>query len=201
MSEPPTGDEISDEELVARFQADPGGARGRAALDQLVTRWRGRVYLWALRTLKEREASLDAAQSALLQMIEALPRYQSNGRFSGWLFTIVRNRCLNAVRRRALVRDPEIDVESLLADVDAPDDAFDSAREHERLLGLMNDVLDPTERAALWMRAFEEMSVDDISRLLDLRGASGARGVLQTARRKLRAALARRTMDAPGETT
>lgn len=185
------GDEITDEELVTRFLSDREGARGLAALDQLVERWRGRVFLWAYRTLGEREAALDAAQDALLQMMQALPRYQAKGRFSAWLFTIVRNRCLNMVRKRRLVRDPEVDVESLLVDGEAPDDALDSARERERLMQLMNEVLDPTERAALWMRAFEEMNVDDISNMLGITTASGARGVLQSARRKLRAALAR----------
>ncbi len=185
------GDEIADEQLVTRFLSDREGTRGLAALDQLVERWRGRVFLWAYRTLGEREAALDAAQDALLQMMQALPRYQAKGRFSAWLFTIVRNRCLNMVRKRRLVRDPEVDVESLLVDGEAPDDALDSARERERLMQLMNEVLDPTERAALWMRAFEEMNVDDISSMLGITTASGARGVLQSARRKLRAALAR----------
>lgn len=191
MSEHTPNEGESDEELVARFQSDPEGPRGRDALDRLVERWRGRAYLWAYRTLGEREASLDAAQDALLQMIRSLPNYRTQGRFSAWLFTIVRNRCLNAVRRRRLVRDPEVDVDSLLADAEAPDDALDSAREHERLMRWMNEVLDPVERAALWMRAFEEMSVEDITSMLDITSASGARGVLQSARRKLRAALAR----------
>jgi DNA-directed RNA polymerase specialized sigma24 family protein len=53
----------------------------------------------------------------------------------------------------------------------------------------MNEVLEPAERAALWLRSFERMGMDDISKVLELRNASGARGVLQTARRKLRRAL------------
>ena len=41
----------------------------------------------------------------------------------------------------------------------------------------------------MWLRAYEGMSVEDITRMMKLNGASGARGLLQTARRKLRAAL------------
>ncbi len=198
MVESTPNGEVPDEELVAQFQADPRGVRGLGALDRLVERWRGRVYLWAYRTLGEREASLDAAQDALLQMMQALPRYQSQGRFSAWLFTIVRNRCLKSVRRRKLVRDPEVDLDSLLADAKAPDDALETDRERERLFRLMNEVLEPTERAAVWMRAFEEVSVEDITKMLDIAGASGARGVLQSARRKLRAAFARTDEAPPG---
>jgi DNA-directed RNA polymerase specialized sigma24 family protein len=53
----------------------------------------------------------------------------------------------------------------------------------------MEAALDAKERAALWLRAEEGMSVDDITRMLRVDGASGARGLLQTARRKLRAVL------------
>jgi DNA-directed RNA polymerase specialized sigma24 family protein len=42
----------------------------------------------------------------------------------------------------------------------------------------------------LWLRCFEKVPVDEITRMLGITEASGARGVLQRARRRLRAALA-----------
>ena len=185
-----------DEDLIRRYQAMPESPGGRAALDALVSRWRGRVYLWAYRVVRERETALDVAQEALMQMIVALPHYQARGRFSAWLFTIVHNRSLNAVRRRPLVRDPELDTDDLSASDALPEHEYESAQATGRIFAAMQAALDPTEYRALWLRAFEGMGVGDITRLLQLGGASGARGVLQSARRKLRAALA--TPDAPG---
>jgi hypothetical protein len=46
--------------------------------------------------------------------------------------------------------------------------------------------LNPVEQRAFYLRCFERMPVDTITRLLAIEGATGARGVLQSARRKLR---------------
>ena len=181
----------SDEALVLEYQRDPIGPRGRDAAEQLVARWSTRAFTWAYRMVREREQAMDLAQDALLQMYQALPRYEARGRFSAWIFTIVHNRCLSAVRRRPLTRDPELDTDDLATEGQGPEEWFQSAEDRGRLVEAMDQSLDANERAAIWLRAYEGMSVDDITRLLSLDGASGARGVLQTARRKLRAALAR----------
>ena len=179
----------SDEELVARFVADPEGAGGRAAADALIRRWSTRVYQWARRWVHDHEKALDLAQESLLQMFQGLPRYEPRGRFPAWLFVIVHHCCLASMRRRSLDYDPEIEMETLCADGPGPAEELESAERRERIFTAMDRVLDERERAALWLRAWEGMSVEDITRVLDVDGTSGGRGLLQTARRKLRAAL------------
>lgn len=188
MNETGTG-EAPDEELVAAFQRDPGGTRGRRAVEALMERWRGRVFLWAVRLMREREAALDVAQDALVQVYVALPRYEPRGRFSAWLFAIVHNRCLTELRRRAPRREPEEVLESLPSDDGGPPAAFENSQEMQRVLAAMDSVLAPQERLAVWLRAYEGVSVEDITRMLGIENVSGARGVLQNARRKLREAL------------
>jgi RNA polymerase sigma-70 factor (ECF subfamily) len=191
MARLPRWDQEPDDGLVERFQSDPDEAVRRAALEALVDRWSGRVFLWTRRFVRERETALDLAQEALLAMIGALPRYRSSGRFGAWLFTIVHNRCRNAARPRSLRRDPEIDMDELAADVPLPESGLDSRAALQRLLAGLQHALEPREQAALWLRAAEGMSVEDITRALQIDGPSGARAVLQTARRKLRAELLR----------
>jgi RNA polymerase sigma-70 factor (ECF subfamily) len=185
-------DTPSDEDLIREFQDDPGGRRGREAVSTLISRWRLRVYAWARRYVREREQALDLAQDSLIQMYQALPRYEARGRFSAWLFTIVHHRCLTAVRRRSLARDPDVDADALPGLERSPDDRFESNEQQDRVLAAMRDALEPHEQTALWLRAWEGMSVEDITRVMGFDGATGARGVLQTARRKLRAALEER---------
>ena len=60
----------------------------------------------------------------------------------------------------------------------------------ERLLALIQRALPPLDQQVLWMRCVEKMPVEHITRLLNLSETSGARAVLQRARRRLRAALA-----------
>ena len=57
---------------------------------------------------------------------------------------------------------------------------------------LLRDHLSPLEQEAIWLRCFEGLPVPEVTRLLGLTHASGARSVLQSAREKLRTALARR---------
>jgi RNA polymerase sigma-70 factor (ECF subfamily) len=180
-----------DDVLIQTYQADRNGARGREAVSVLLERWRLRVYQWARRVVREHEPALDIAQDCLLQVYEALPRYEARGRFSAWLFTIVHNRCLSSVRRRPLVHDPEVDAELLASQTLGPDEEYANADEERRMMARIDEVLVPRERAALWLRTVEGMSVEEITRMLDVDGASGARGLLQTARRKLRASIER----------
>jgi RNA polymerase sigma-70 factor (ECF subfamily) len=184
-------DQEPDDALVGRIQSDPEEAVRREALDVLIERWSTRVFHWALRFVRDREGALDLAQECLLAMIGALPRYQPGGRFGAWLYTIVHNRCRKHVRPRSLHRDPEIDADELASANRSPEEDLDSREGLRRLLASMDSALEPRERAALWLRAVEGMSVDEITQVLGIDGPSGARAVLQTARRKLHAELAR----------
>lgn len=180
-----------DDDLVRLIQAEQGDALRREMLDALIGRWSTRVYAWAHRYVHDRDSALDVAQECLMAMMGALPRYQPGGRFGAWLFVIVHNRCRNHARPRSLRRDPEIDADELVSADRSPEEELDSRDEMRRLLAGMEAALEPRERAALWLRAVEGMSVDDITQVLGVDGSSGARAVLQSARRKLRAELER----------
>jgi RNA polymerase sigma-70 factor (ECF subfamily) len=181
-------DSPSDESLIQLYQREPLSVPGREALSRLIARWSQRIYAWAYRFVGEREQALDLAQDCLLSMIQALPRYQARGKFSAWLFTIVHNRCLDVVRRRALER-VDLDLDALPAGEPGPEALAEIESDRERIFSAMREHLAPVEQRALWLRAYEGASVEHITRMLNLQGASGARGVLQSARRKLRVAL------------
>ncbi len=180
----------SDEELVARHAADPDGAAGRAAASQLLGRYQRRVYVWCHRYVRDPERALDMAQDVLLRAYRSLASFQGRSRFGSWLFAIARNRCLNALAAPALLRDDDVEPDMLAGD-DDPGRRLEEEEDEERLRRLLADHLEDDERRALWLRCFERLPVDEITRLLALDTATGARGLLQRARRKLRAALAR----------
>lgn len=189
MHEPGDHGQISDERLVERYRETPHGPEGRAALEVLAGRWRAKVYFWALRMLRERELALDVAHDCFVQMLGALDRYESRGRFGAWLFSIVHNRCLHELRRHRPVATDDATLERLGGSAPGADHEAGDRIELGRVLEVMNRVLEPEERLALWLRAQEETSVEELTRMLGLDNASGARALLQTARRKLRAAL------------
>jgi RNA polymerase sigma-70 factor (ECF subfamily) len=191
MSPDPT-EETADEALLERFRRDTQGEAGRRAAGALLGRYRGRVYTWCLRMVKNHDDALDLSQTVLLKAWRALPAMDSRSRFASWLFTITRNECLTALRPRTLRADPSVDPAWVLVDHEDPLWRLETREQEETIETLMREVLTPTEQDALWLRCFEGIPVPDITRMLKLETASGARGVLQSAREKLRRALAKK---------
>lgn len=181
-----------DEALLARFQRAPDSADGRRAAGELLGRYRGRVYTWCYRVVGDHDRALDLAQDVLLKAWRALPGFGGRSRFSSWLFAIARNECLTAVRPRTLTKDPHADPIALLIEHEDPPAVLVTREEEAAMEALLKDHLSPVEQEAIWLRCFERLPVPEVTRLLGLTHASGARSVLQSAREKLRAALDRR---------
>src|SRR5258705_9477817 len=182
----------SDEDLLAHYRAAPGSEPGRRAAGHLLARYRGRVYAWALRLVREPEDALDIAQAVQLKAWRALPSFDGRSRFSSWLFAMTRNECLTALRPRLLKRDERADPIDFLVDEDDPGRLLESAQEEAEMEALLREALSPVERQATWLRCFEPLPAEEVTRMLELTHASGARSVLQSAREKLRRALASR---------
>jgi len=162
----------------------------REAASRLLGRYGDLVYSWCRRYVGDHERALDMAQEVLLSAYRNLPRYRPRGRFGTWLFVIARNRCLSEMRRPSARELLGLDLDRIPHGNPDPESALEDAEGRDRILRLMRERLDRTEQDALALRAFERLPVESITRMLELRDASGARAVLQRARRKLRAALA-----------
>jgi RNA polymerase sigma-70 factor (ECF subfamily) len=139
--------------------------------------------------VREHEAALDLAQDVLLRAYQRLDSFQGQARFSTWLFVVARNVCLAARRRFQPQWADEADLSELASREPDPEEEFFRREDEERLLELMRTHLDEVERRALWMRSVERIAVETITEELGLQNATGARALLQRARRKLRAAL------------
>jgi RNA polymerase sigma-70 factor (ECF subfamily) len=181
----------TDLELVQLFQASPDSREGREAERELLIRWRSRIHAWCWRLVGDREQAEDLAQECLVLIHRALPRFEARAAVTSWIYAIVRNRCLAALRKARPRRADEEELFLLEEEAAGPAESFEQRQREERVVTTMRDVLTPLEQTALWLKAYEGMPVRDITRLLGVTEESGARALLQTARRKLKAALRR----------
>ena len=93
--------------LVIRFQSGD-----QSAFTDLYTRYFDRVYGYLRVLLNDRHRAEDVAQQVFIQVLEALPGYERRAvPFRGWLFTVVRNSALMALRKKGmdLVEPAELD--------------------------------------------------------------------------------------------
>ncbi len=182
---------VPDHELLRVAQGDADAARRRAAATELVRRYSDAVYLWCFRYTRDSERALDLSQDVLATVWEKIGTFEGRSKFSSWLFSVTRNRCIDASRRVDLLAD-EFELSEIRDPSPLPDAMLEGEHDEDWLLRTIRTELEPQEQQAIWLRCVERMPVDDVTRILGVDGSSGARAVLQRARRKLRAALDRR---------
>jgi RNA polymerase sigma-70 factor (ECF subfamily) len=182
---------VPDEQLLRVARSDGDAARRRAAATELVRRYRDAVYLWCFRYTRDADRALDLSQDVIATVWEKIGSFEGRSKFSSWLFSVTRNRCIDASRRVDVLAD-EFELGEIRDPAPLPDAMLEDERDEDWLLRTIRTELEPQEQQAIWLRCVERMPVDDVTRILGVDGSSGARAVLQRARRKLRAALDRR---------
>ncbi len=71
-----------------------------AAFAELVDKYKQPVMNVAYRMLHDATEAEDIAQAVFVQVFKSRDRYRTSSRFATWLYTIVKNLCLNEIRRR-----------------------------------------------------------------------------------------------------
>ena len=182
------GVDAAERELVRR--ARRGDEAAREALVQLHRR---AAYLLALQLLGNREDALDATQDALLRFLTTLHRFQPGEPVRPWLYSIVRNRCRDLMRRARVRRaEPlESDEEHWRPEIidEKADPELDARRaELRRRVFTAMGGLRREHREILVLRDYQDLSYDEIARVLGVpRGTVMSR--LHRARKALGALL------------
>jgi RNA polymerase sigma-70 factor, ECF subfamily len=182
---------LPDGDLLQLARSRRGEADGSRAASVLLERYQDRVYVWCLRLVRDHDQALDMAQDVLVSAYRRLDTFEGRSGFSSWLFVIARNRCLSELRRPSPLWEDDDALDALADPGEKPDEEFERKLDEDAVLELIRTHLDPVEREALWLRCYEGMPVDVITRVLRIEASTGARSVIQRARRKLRAALRR----------
>ena len=92
--------EPSDADLVILSQ---GG--DMEAFDQLVTRYRGKVYAMIVNMIHNEADAWDLAQDAFVKAWKALPRFEARSNFYTWLYRIAHNVTYDWLRKKKVRGD------------------------------------------------------------------------------------------------
>jgi len=173
--------------LVKRAQ---GG--DRAAFDDLVRRYRARIYALSLHLTGSRSEADDITQDVFTRAYQQLHTFAGRSEFFTWLYRIAVNRSLNARRDTARRRTSGLDdprVQAAVA-VDAygdPRRAAELRQTYARLVTAL-DRLSPTLRSTVVLVALQGLSHDEAAAVLGCPAGTVAWRIHE-ARNQLRASL------------
>jgi RNA polymerase sigma-70 factor (ECF subfamily) len=107
--------DLPDEALVLRFREGD-----RSALGVLVRRHQTALYNFAIRHVRDRTSAEDIVQEAFVRVAQSAAEFKVEARFTTWMYTIVRNLCIDQLRRAAHRRHASLDESRRGADEDGP---------------------------------------------------------------------------------
>lgn len=179
----------SDEELLAAWRDCSGNRDADQMVAELLQRYRLKIYRWCGRFIYDPDRALDLTQDILLSAFQNLKRVPPGATFAAWLFVITRNACLGELRKMKVRQGDSRGLDRLVDKGNNPEEELLQKVAEDEFLQMLTTTLTPLEQKAISLRCFEKMSVEAITGMLNIETASGARGVLQKARRKLRIAM------------
>ena len=190
----PSYRDLPDEGLVR--QAQEGDTR---AFDELVLRYRDRVYRLAFKILRHEEDAAEALQDAFLSAYRGLKNFKSESTFSTWLYRVATNASLMKYRKR---RDNVVSLEQSQSpggegaeamqlpdwSTQPLDELLDS--ETRQVMEEGKAQLDDDLRTVFILRDEEGLSNAEVAEILDL-SVAAVKSRLHRARLRLRDRLSR----------
>src|SRR5215472_16709632 len=133
-----------------------------ALLDELVERYQYRLVRYLVYLTARRGQVDDWVQETWLRVLDRAGQYDGRSRFETWLFSIARHLAIDDLRRRQGV---SLDAAEPVGEHASPFHAAARSEDAIRLAAAL-DSLEPIYREVLLLRFQEELSLQEISRVV-----------------------------------
>ena len=161
------------------------------AMEQLIEIHQSRVLGTVSKMLGSSGDAEDITQQIFLRVWNSAANYKASAKFTTWLFTITRNLVFNEMRRRKRHPTTTLEQEELenhFQPTDfrtpTPDNSLLESELQEAIQAAI-DSLPETQRMAVVLRRYEDLSYEEIGAVLDL-SVSAVKSALFRARTELR---------------
>ncbi len=136
----------------------------------LVERYQRMVFTLTIRIVKNREVAEEISQDVFVKAYENLERFKGKSKFSTWIYKIAYYASLDAIKRNKRQLNFE-NIETINEiNFENVQDALQSLQDNERKIIINNALfkLSEDERVILTLFYFEEMSIKEISKVVNL---------------------------------
>ncbi|TLS34922.1 RNA polymerase sigma factor SigW [Pseudalkalibacillus caeni] len=146
------------------------------AFGEIVELYKDKVYHISYRMLGNKQEAEDVAQEAFIRAFTNIDRFEINRKFSTWLYRIATNLAIDRLRKKR--PDYYLDAEiagtegltmysQLAANEELPDEKVVSIETQQ---GIQQEILNlpPKYRSAIILKYIQELSLKEISEILEL---------------------------------
>ncbi len=159
----------SDEQLIASY------LRGNEkALEILIKRYLKPIYGFAFRFVSSSQEAEDIAQEVFVKMWRNLKKFDRNKKFKSWIFSIAKNTCLDAMKKKKTIPFSEFENEEgkntfieTLADRSLLLDKLYGKADMMNELNLAVAKLPSKYRLVEQLHCIEELTFKEISQILN----------------------------------
>ena len=176
----------TDEELSAHIAERPS----EEACTELFRRYNKKIYLWCFNYTHDTEEAIDCTQEIFIKIFRSISTFSHLSRFSTWAYQVTRNHCIGKLasrREQWWRRLQSIDDDWTYDTVD--EETFREVElegDLEHILRAAHGIMKGDELEAFILHYREGLTVDEITRVLGCENPTGARALIQNARRKFR---------------
>ncbi|MFD2568642.1 RNA polymerase sigma factor [Pseudotenacibaculum haliotis] len=174
---------LSDEELVAKIVR----TNDTHLFAVLYDRYASVVYNKCYGFANSKEEAEDLTHDVFIRLFVKLRTFKGASKFSTWLYSFTYNFCVNYVQRNSNKKKEKVTVVTDQikedASVEEIDDATLFALRSDQLAKAMQ-MIDPNDKMILLMKYQDDMSIKEISQLLEL-GESAVKMRLKRAKEKV----------------
>ena len=160
---------VEDEMLVAQFQA------GRLdAFDDLMKRYKGQIYAYLLRSVKNYEDAEELTIEVFFKVYRALDTWKPQARFSTWLYKIAHNLSIDFHRAKSRRHTYSLDDEEFPVDEPTAVDLWSNPeweleeKDRHRVIREAIDQLSPKQKAVFMLNRYQGLQIKEITEVLGM---------------------------------
>ena len=160
---------VEDEALVAQFQA------GRPdAFDDLMKRYKGQIYAYLLRSVKNYEDAEELTIEVFFKAYRALDTWKPQARFSTWLYKIAHNLSIDFHRSKSRRPTYSLDDEELSLSEPTAVDLWSNPewdveeKDRHRVIREAIDQLSPKQKAVFMLNRYQGLQIKEITEVLGM---------------------------------
>ncbi len=166
-----SADQQTDAGLIQAFKEGDAGA-----LDELIGRYKERLYAYLLRLSRCRDAADDLLQEVFIKLIKKLDSYDEREKFSAWLFTVAHHAVMDHFRSGSRRREESLDaagetgapLTDTLASLEPGPDKLLEEFESAAVIRAAFDRLSADQREIFLMRHYSGLSFKEIAEILSV---------------------------------